>query len=300
MSEKHSKTAIYGALIANLAIAIVKFIAAFASGRSAMLSEGVHSLVDTGNEILLLVGIKRGQLPPDRMHRFGHGKEIYFWSLIVAVLIFGVGGGVSVYEGILHILHPEKITDPFWNYVVLASAFVFEGISFTVAYRAFRAANAGSDKKFLKEILSSKDPGLFVVLFEDSAALCGLVMAAIGVFCSHYYNMPEIDGAASIAIGLMLAGVAILLITESRHLLIGESADPGLIENIREFFLSVTEIDSVTAMKTMHMGPHEILLVARIKKKNESERLVPEITRELREEIQRKFPDITDAYFEFS
>lgn len=264
-----------------------------------MISEGVHSLVDTGNEALLLLGMKRSLAPADKLHSFGHGKEIYFWSLIVAVLIFGLGGGISIYEGIIHILNPEKVTDPFWNYVVLAAAFVFEGISFTIAVRSFQKANPGM-RRFLKSLMLSKDPGLFVVIFEDAAALLGLIIAAIGVFFSHYYHMPEIDGAASVVIGLMLAAVAVILIIESRHLLIGESASSPIVDEVFRTLSAIPDVEEVKTLKTMHMGPHEILLVARLRKNKEAVKTVPEMTSGIREILQKKFPDIKDSYFEFN
>ena len=215
-----SKLAIYGAIAANVAIAATKFVVAGITGSSAMLSEGIHSAVDTCNGVLLLVGTWRSELPASDEHPFGHGKELYFWSLIVAVLIFGLGGGVSFYEGIQHIRHPEPMQDPTWNYVVLGLAMLFEGASFLVALRQFRAQSRGAP--FWRALEQSKDPTTYTVLAEDSAALLGLVVAALGIYFSHRLDMPALDGAASVVIGLLLAGVAVLLIRESRGLLIGE------------------------------------------------------------------------------
>lgn len=298
MSPRHAKLSVYGALFANVAIAVVKFIAAYASRSSSMIAEGIHSLVDSGNEALLLLGMKRSQLPADELHRFGHGKEIYFWSLIVAVLIFGIGGGLSIYEGIIHILHPEPMTDPFWNYVVLGAAMVFEGTSLFIAVRSFLRAGKHREKDFFRSLVRSKDPGLFVVIYEDSAALLGLVIALLGVFSSHYFHLPVLDGVASVLIGLMLATVAVLLVIESRHLLIGESADDGLMTGVRGILAENPSVESVATLKTMHLGPHQILLVLRVN--FEAAARIPELTAGLKEKIRQRFPDITEIYLESS
>ena len=220
----HSNITIYGALAANVAIAITKFGVAGISGSSAMLSEAIHSTVDTLNGVLLL-GLRLSERPATEEHPFGHGKELYFWSLIVAVLIFGLGGGISFYEGVVHIRHPAPIADPRWNYLVLAIAFCFEGASLLVALRQFRRENRSGP--FWRSLHLSKDPSTYTVLAEDSAALAGLVIAAAGVYFSHRFNAPVIDGAASIVIGLLLAAVAVLLVREARGLLIGEGVRQG-------------------------------------------------------------------------
>ena len=214
MNASESKIAVYGAIAANVAIAVTKFIAAAITGSAAMLSEGIHSTVDTGNGVLLLVGMKLSQRKPTPEHPFGHGKELYFWSLMVAVLIFGLGGGISAYEGLLHITKPEPLRDPTWNYVVLGAAAVFEGASFAVALRQF--LNKKRDVSFWRALKTSKDPTTYTVLAEDGAALGGLALAAAGVYLSHRLNLPVIDGTASVAIGVLLGGVAVLLIGESR------------------------------------------------------------------------------------
>jgi cation diffusion facilitator family transporter len=231
-----SKLAIYGAIGANVAIAVTKFVVAGITGSSAMLSEGVHSAVDTFNGLLLLVGIRLSKRPATPEHPFGHGKELYFWSLIVAVLIFGLGGGVSFFEGVQHIRHPEPMRDPTWNYVVLAAAAMFEGISFTIALRQF-LKQAGTTP-FWKAIDQSKDPTTYTVLAEDAAALVGLAIAALGIGLSHALDMPELDGAASVLIGLLLAGVASLLTWQSRGLIIGEGIRPETAQTIRELALA--------------------------------------------------------------
>lgn len=219
-----SKLALYGAIGANVAIAVTKLLVAGITGSSAMLSEGIHSSVDTFNGVLLLVGIRLSQRPATPEHPFGHGKELYFWSLIVAVLIFGLGGGVSFYEGVQHIRRPQALHDPTWNFVVLGMAAIFEGISFTIALRQF-LRQAGTTP-FWEAIDQSKDPTTYTVLAEDSAALLGLLIAAVGIGLSHRFDMPVLDGVASLLIGLLLAVVATFLTWQSRDLLIGEGIRP--------------------------------------------------------------------------
>jgi len=253
-----SKTAVVAAIIGNVAIAVIKFAAGAATGSSAMLSEGIHSVVDTGNGGLLFLGIKRSARPPSATHPFGYGKELYFWSLIVAISIFGIGGGMSIYEGILHIRHPNPLEDPMWNYIVLALAMVFESMSFTVAYRAFRSVKG--DRRAISAIHHGKDPSLFTVLFEDTAALAGLVVAFVGVFLAHELDNPYFDGAASVVIGCILAVVAVWLAWESKGLLVGESADPALVDDIRMCAGDDPVVTGVGAVLTMHLGPEEVLL----------------------------------------
>ncbi len=253
-----SKTAVYGAIAANTAIAITKFIVAGVTGSSAMLSEAVHSTVDTGNGVLLLVGLHRSQRPATADHPFGHGKELYFWSLIVAVLIFGLGGGISFYEGVQHVLEPVPLEDPFWNYVVLAAAAVFEGASLALALHQFRSSQGG--RPFWRALHASKDPSSYTVIAEDSAALLGLAFAAIGVWASHALQMPVLDGVASILIGALLAGVAVLLVREARGLLVGEGVRPETAERLRQIALRPAEVRSAALPLTMYMGPDDVLL----------------------------------------
>jgi cation diffusion facilitator family transporter len=257
-SYSGSKKAIYAAIVGNLAIAVSKFVAASFTGSSAMISEGVHSLVDTGNGGLLLLGIKRSQKPPDEMHPFGYGKELYFWTLIVAVLIFGIGGGISAYEGILHLLHPGSLENVAWSYSVLGLAIVFESYVFMVAWREFRAAKGS--QSLWRAIRTSKDPTTFTVLFEDAAALSGLIVAMTGVFLTHRLGNPYFDGIASIVIGLILAAVALLLIIESKGLLIGEGVDLPTLQKLRELVQSEPSVSKVRRILTMHFGPQTVLL----------------------------------------
>lgn len=258
MSDQSSKTVVYAALIGNLLIAITKFVAAAWSGSSAMLSEGVHSVVDTGNEGLLLYGMHRAKRPPDDHHPLGHGRELYFWSFIVALLIFAVGSGVSLYEGVLHILEPSPISDARINYIVYGIAFVFEGTSWAIALRAFRRANPGQG--WLDAATRSKDPPGFMVLFEDSAALIGIAIAALGTFAAEYFEEPILDGVASIGIGLLLAATAAFLARESKGLLIGEPARKGVRDSIGAIARAHEGVDRVIDLITVHLAPDQILV----------------------------------------
>jgi cation diffusion facilitator family transporter len=254
-----SKKVIYAALAGNLMIAVTKFAAAFTTGSSAMLSEAIHSVVDSGNQILMLYGIRRANRPADEMHPFGYGMELYFWTFVVAVLIFAVGSGVSIYEGITALTgQAHELRDPLVNYVVLGAAMLFEGAAWTVAYREFRRIQG--DRSFLLEIRRSKDPTVFTVLFEDSAAMLGLIVAAVGIALSHALGMPELDAVASILIGCILAVIAVLLAYESKGLLIGESASRGMRDSIRRIVDETPGILATNELLTMHLGPQDILL----------------------------------------
>lgn len=247
---------LYGALAANLGIGVAKFVAAGMTGSSSMLTEGFHSVVDSGNQVLLLYGQKKAKRPADEAHPFGYGRELYFWAFVVAILIFAIGAGVSIFEGWRHIQEPEPLTSPTINYVVLAISFALEGSSWTIAVREF--SKAKGDMGWWQAIHRSKDPAGFIVLFEDSAALAGLVIAGIGIWASHAFNDPRIDGAASIAIGLILALVAVLLARESKGLLIGERADPAVIATIRKIVSAHPAIVSVNHVRTIHTAPESI------------------------------------------
>lgn len=249
---------LYGALFANLGIAIAKFVAASISGSSSMLSEGVHSLVDSGNQLLLLYGQQKAKRPPDARHPFGYGRELYFWAFVVAILIFAVGAGISVYEGWIHISDPEPLRDPTINYIVLGVAFLLEGISWAIALREFNAGRNGLG--WWQAVRRSKDPAGFIVLFEDSAALAGLIIAAAGVWLSHETQDARIDGMASIAIGLILAAVAALLAREAKELLIGEAADPAMIETIWRIVERHEGISGVNHVRTVHTAPRSIFV----------------------------------------
>ena len=223
-----SKKVIIAALIGNSLIAITKFFAAFMTGSSAMMSEGIHSLVDTGNQILLLHGIKQSTKPADENFPFGHGKEIYFWSFIVAILIFALGGGISIYEGIQNLLHPSEMKNPMINYIVLGLAMIFEGGAWAFALREF--SRAKGKWGYIEAVQRAKDPSIFVVLFEDSAAMLGLLVAFVGIALAQYTGFLYFDGIASIIIGLILIGTAIWLAYETKGLLIGESANLDVVK----------------------------------------------------------------------
>ncbi|ORU91462.1 MAG: cation transporter [Cycloclasticus sp. symbiont of Poecilosclerida sp. N] len=262
MSTSSSKKVIYAALAGNSLISITKFIAAFYSGSSAMLSEGIHSLVDTGNQILLLHGLKKAQQPADEQFPFGHGKEIYFWSFIVAILIFAVGAGVSIYEGVHHILAPTLMGDPTLSFYVLGIAMLFEGAAWLFAFKEFTRSKGKWG--YIEAVKRGKDPSMFVVLFEDSAAMLGLMVAFIGIGISHATGDPLYDGLASVIIGLILGGTAIWLAYETKSLLIGESANPELISNIRDVVNQHDTVESINELLTMHMGPDFVLVTMNV------------------------------------
>jgi cation diffusion facilitator family transporter len=292
-----SKVPIYSALIANFLIAITKFVAAAVTGSSAMISEGIHSLVDTGNEVLLLYGMKRSQKPPDTLRPFGYGQELYFWAFIVSVLIFAVGGGISFYEGVTHILHPEQMTDPKWNYIVLAFAFVFDGISLITALKDFNRQRGSTP--FWKYVRISKDPTTFVVVFEDSADVLGLVVAFLGVFLGHRLNNPYYDGAASIVIGLLLTFISIMLAKESRSLLMGESADPRLLSEVRLIVEKDPSIRKAQHQLSTYLAPEELLLLLKVSFNSDlnSNQIATAIQR-IRSSIQEAHPEIKQIYIE--
>lgn len=253
-----STRVIYAALAGNLLIAVTKFIAAVLTGSSAMFSEGIHSLVDTGNQVLLLYGMRRARRPADARFPFGYGKEVYFWSFVVAILIFAVGAGVSIYEGVHRLFAPAQIEHVYINYAVLGLAMVFEGTAWTMALREF--SRTKGKWGYVEAVQRGKDPTLFIVLFEDSAALLGLVVAFAAVVLGHLTGIPYFDGAASIIIGLILGGTAAWLAYETKGLLIGESATPLVVEGIRERVMRYAEVEHVNEVLTMHMGPQFILV----------------------------------------
>ncbi|HEY8160589.1 MAG TPA: cation diffusion facilitator family transporter [Methylobacter sp.] len=252
-----SKKVVYAALIGNLMIAITKAGAAAWTGSSAMLSEAIHSFVDIGNEILLLYGMRRSTRPADPEHPLGYGRELYFWSFIVALLVFALGAGVSIYEGVLHLQHPQPISDPLVSFVVLALSFLYEGASWWVAFRQFRAVKGTLG--YYEAFRRSKDPVSFMVLFEDSAALIGILIAAIGTFAATSLDEPIFDGVASIFIGLVLAGTAILLARESKSLLIGERAERKLIDSIQRIANKASMVSRTNEVLTVHLAPDQIL-----------------------------------------
>ncbi len=252
-----SKKAIYAALIGNLLVALTKFVAAAVSGSSSMLSEGVHSLVDTVNELLLLYGMRRSGQTPDAVHPLGYGRELYFWSFIVAVLLFAVGAGISIYQGVARVRAPSPVTDATIVYIVLALSFVFEGVSWRVSQRAFRAAKGNLG--YWEAVRKSKDPPSFIVLFEDSAALVGILIAAAGTYAADSLRMPVFDGVASILIGVVLAATSIALARESKGLLIGERADPDIVAAITALARDEPGVASANGVLTVHLAPDQIV-----------------------------------------
>jgi cation diffusion facilitator family transporter len=294
-----SKIAIYGAIGANVAIAVTKFIVAGTTGSSAMLSEGIHSAVDTFNGVLLLVGLRLSKRPATAEHPFGHGKELYFWSLIVAVLIFGLGGGVSFYEGIQHIRQPEPMCDATWNYVVLAAAALFEGTSFLIALKQFRAQARG--QPFWQALDRSKDPTTYTVLAEDSAALVGLAVAALGIYFSHRLDMPVLDGVASVVIGVLLAGVAVLLIAQSRGLLIGEGIRPETARAIRALAMEQPNVEDVGHVLSMYIGPDEVLAIVDVNFRDDtSTGDAADAIAAIEKQVRARFPMIKRIFIEAS
>jgi cation diffusion facilitator family transporter len=262
MSTRRARTestpAALAALLGNLTIACVKFVAAGVTGSSAMIAEGIHSLVDTGNGALILTGLRRSQRGPDPQHPFGHGKELYFWTVVVAVMVFAVGGGMSVYEGILHLIRPRTMENVGWNYLVLGAAALIEGASWIVAARQFARRLDG--QPIWTAIRRSKDPSLVAILFEDSAALLGLVVAAMGVFLGSRLGNAYFDGGASIVIGLILMTVGVLLARETLSLLVGESPAAETMASLRRIALAEPAVARVGQAMAVHFGPEEVVL----------------------------------------
>ena len=248
------------ALAGNVAIAATKFAAFGFTRSSAMLTEAIHSTVDTGNQLLLLIGQKRGARPADPTHPFGYGMEVYFWSFIVALMVFILGGGVSVWQGLGKLMHPTPIARPWINLVVLAVSALFEGSSFRVAYRAFRKMVQGRDVRLLQFLSISKDPNLFATLLEDGGALIGISLAAIGTVAAGWLGMPWADGAASVAIGVLLLAVAIFMANEIRSLIAGEAAAPVVVEATHRALTADPRVASVTEVASLQLGPRKILI----------------------------------------
>ncbi len=295
--DTSSKKIILAALAGNTFIAITKFIAAGFTGSSAMLSEAIHSLVDTGNQGLLLYGLKQSKKPADENFPFGHGKEIYFWSFVVAILIFAVGAGISIYEGIHHLVNPKLMKNPTINYIVLAIAMAFEGAAWFYALKEFTRAKGKWD--YIEAVKRGKDPNLFVVLFEDSAAMLGLGIAFLGIVASQVSGNPAFDGIASILIGCILGGTAIWLAYETKGLLIGESAQPEIVKAIKKHAKQHKIVNHVNEILTMHMGPDFILVNLSLDftdsaTAKEVEKTIADIDRYLK----KRFPEIKRIFIE--
>ncbi|MEO6232766.1 MAG: cation diffusion facilitator family transporter [Ferruginibacter sp.] len=283
-----NRTSIYSALFANLLIAATKFVAGSFTNSSSMIAEGIHSMVDTTNQVLLLYGLKRSKKPADNLRPFGYGKELYFWSFIVSILIFGLGGGLSIYQGVLHIQHPETPGDPTWNYVVLGLSMIFEGVSLIIATKEFNKLRG--DLSFWDAIVKSKDPSSFLVVFEDGAAVIGLIIVFVLMLCSHHFNMPWLDGLASVLVGVLLIFASWIIARESRSLLMGE----GITKDTRQKIKTLAEKDkaviTVSNIISTYQSPEEILLilVVSFKPDLDTEEITDSINR-IREAIKEEF-----------
>lgn len=289
-----SKKVIYAALIGNGLIAVTKFVASVFTGSSAMMSEGIHSTVDTGNQLLLLLGLKKAKKPADKQFPFGHGKEIYFWSFIVAIMIFGVGAGISIYEGIHSLMDPHPVENPYINYIVLGLAMIFEGFAWYFAWKEFDKARG--DRGYYEAVRKEKNPTLFVVLFEDSAAMLGLIVAFVGIALSQFTGLLIFDGIASIVIGLILGVTAAWLAYETKGLLIGESADPEIVTGITSLATNYNFISGVNEVLTMHMGPNYILLNLSVNLKDTSN--VEKNISTLSSQIKKEYPLVKRVFVE--
>ncbi|WP_319531896.1 cation diffusion facilitator family transporter [uncultured Cohaesibacter sp.] len=297
MAAHGSKKVIYAALAGNTLISITKFVAASITGSSAMLSEGIHSLVDTGNQGLLLYGMRKSARPADKKHPFGYGAELYFWAFVVALLIFAVGAGLSIYEGISKVLEPHPVSDPTINFVVLGAALCFEGWAWFVALNEFRTTKGKMG--WIEAVSQSKDPTVFTVLFEDSAAMLGLIVAAIGIAISHFFHIPWMDGAASIVIGIILACTAFLLAYETKGLLIGEAASDEMELEIRSIVSAHPAVTMVNELRTLHRGPSEILVTLSLDFENSMPvSKLEAVIADLEDHIRDRFPPIRRLFIE--
>jgi len=295
MARSASSTTVWAAVIGNLLVAITKIAAAALSGSSAMVSEAVHSVVDTGNEVLLLYGMRRSRRRPDAEHPFGYGRELYFWSFIVALLLFGLGGIASVIEGVDHIRHPQPIEHPGLIYIVLTLSFVFEGTSWLIARRGFRPS-VGHDG-YLAAIRASKDPPQFVVLLEDTAALIGIGIVFAGTWASIRWHEPRIDGIASLAIGVLLGAISALLARESKALLIGERADPKLHHDVFAIARATAGVVSPNGLVSAQLAPDQVVVALSVQ--FEDRLTTPEIERivvDMEEKIRRTQPRVFVLY----
>jgi cation diffusion facilitator family transporter len=253
-----SRQAVLAAIAGNLAITATKFLAAAFSGSAAMLSEAIHSLIDTGNGALMLYGMHRSRRPPDDGHPFGYGHEFYFWTLVVGILVFALGGGMSILAGISRIAAPRPAENLAWNYAVLACAAVFEGVSWYYGFKAFRAERRG--RGIFETIRGSKNPASFATLLEDSAALGGLALAALGIFLAERLDAPWIDGASSVAIGVLLCLVSLVMVIESKGLLVGEGMEKRTLAQLRAMVQAETAVERVEKLTTLYLGPEDVML----------------------------------------
>ena len=303
MEAGESKGVIFVAFACNLGIAIAKFLAAAWTQSSAMLSEAIHSVVDTSNQLLLLLGINRAKLPPDAQHPFGHGKEIYFWSFIVAMVLFSLGAVVAIYEGVDKVLHPHPLQNVFVLYAVLVVAMLLEGYSTVKAVGEFNKRRRSSGQGFIIALRASKDPTLFAIVLEDLAAMIGLTIALLGTVAAHLGGYDWADGVASILIGCVLACVAIFMSSEIRSLIVGEAASRPVQTGIREIFETETgpgkPIRKINEIRTMHLAPQDILVTASVDFDDwVSARTVEDVTARLQTAIKSRYPEVHNLYIE--
>jgi cation diffusion facilitator family transporter len=293
-----SKKVIYAAIVANLGIAVAKFIVAAITGSAAMLAEGIHSAVDTGNELLLLIGEHNSGKAADQKHPFGYGKALYFWALIVALSVFSLGGGLSIYHGIEALRHPEPMQDPLWNYAVLGVSALFEGYSWNVSRMELNKVRKPGASLW-QTVHASKDASVFTVFIEDSAALIGLAIAALGIFLGQLFDNPYFDPAASVLIGLLLVGAAFTLARETGALLVGESIGVEATRRVRAIFESDPAILSVADLQSMQLGPDEALLTASVQFRRgmRIDEVEGAIAR-LEQAVSAAYPQIRHIYFE--
>lgn len=297
MASGSSKMAVYAALFGNMAIAITKFGAVAFTGSSAMLSEAIHSMVDTGNQVLLLYGLKRAARPATAAHPFGHGKELYFWSFVVAILIFGLGSGLSIYEGVNGILNPHPVENVFISYIVLGLAIVFEGAACAFAFREFYRRKG--DQGFFAAVRAGKDSTIITVMFEDSAAMLGLLIALAGIYSSQTFGIAWLDGAAAVGIGVVLACVAMFLAYECKGLLVGEAAAPEVVASIRNIVGGDERVSDVWEVLTMHMSPDDVLLNLNVNFDDRLQTAEIELTiRDLEARIRERHPEVRRIFVE--
>ena len=298
MKALGSRTVIVVAIASNLAIAIAKFVAAGLTGSSAMLAEAVHSMVDTGNELLLLLGAKRSERAADEWHPFGYGKAMYFWAFMVALLVFALGGGLSIYHGIVSLINPPELTSPMWNYIVLGIAAVFEAVSWHTTQTALNMQRRPGESLW-KTMLRSTDATVFTVFVEDSAALIGIAIAAAGIALSHAFDNPYFDPAASLLIGAVLIGAAVVLARKCSGLLVGESLDREQIVKLRETMALDPAVESVGRLLTMQLGTESVLLTAAIRfKRSLNLDEVEKAIARLEIAIKRVSPSVQHLYLE--
>ncbi|MGN6552013.1 MAG: cation diffusion facilitator family transporter [Pararhizobium sp.] len=288
---------VYAALAGNLLIAATKFAASFLTGSSAMLSEAIHSLVDTGNQGLILLGLRRSQKPADEFHPFGYGMEVYFWSFVVAILIFGLGAGVSFFEGINKLMQPHPISSFLANYIVIGFAFVFEGISWAVGLREFNRTRGRTG--LIEAVQRSKDPTVFTVLFEDTAALLGLAAALVGLLITQFLGYEWGDGAASIAIGVILTLAAAGLAYETKSLLTGESASGTIVQAIRRIAQAPEAVSGINELRTVHFGPKDILVTVSLDFVDGTPlEVVEQTVTDIERSAKSRFPGIRQVFVE--